>query len=176
MNWKRRRPDRLARLAMAIDAIGDRDRRQADENTRNDRLRATGALTLYSLCREFVDSLNERLHTPDLLLDPPHFGRDNFHDPGSNIIQVSLRGRLLMLEFEATGEPSSTDDYSRPYLLHGAIRGLNQELLDRNLVSEKAIFYCPHGDEGTWYFVDNRNYRTGKFGPDLLASELERLL
>jgi hypothetical protein len=81
-----------------------------------------------------------------------------------------------MIEFEATGEPWSTDDFSRPYILHGVIRGLNQELLERNLVTEKSIFFCPQADSGTWHFVDNRNYRSGKITQELLASELEKLL
>lgn len=175
-NWKRRRPDPLSRLAQAIDALGDRDRKQAAENDRLDRLRAMGATALFTICREFVDDLNQRLQTPDLVLDPPQFSPAQFRDPGSNMFQVSLRGRLVMVEFEGTSEPSSTDDFSRPYILHGVIRGLNQELLERNLVTEKSIFFCPHGDTGTWHFVDNRNYRSGKITQELLAIELERLL
>jgi hypothetical protein len=176
VNWKRRRPDRLSRLVAAIEAIGDRDRLQADENTRLDLLRSSGAVALYEICREFVDSLNDRLSDPSLILDPQNFGPDKFHDPGQNLFQINLRGRLLMIEFEATGEPWSTDDYRRPYILQGVIRSLNQDLLERNLVSEKTIFYCPSGNTGTWHFMDNRSYRTGRFGPDLLAAELERLI
>ena len=176
VSWKRRRHDRLSRLASAIEAIGDRDLNQAAENTRLDQLRASGAVALHRICREFVDALNSRLSDPSLILDPPEFSAERFSDPGQNLFQINLRGRLLMIEFEATGEPWSTDDYRLPYILHGAVRGFNQDLLDRNLVSEKQIFFCPDGDRGDWYFVDSRSYRTGRFGSDLLAAELERLI
>lgn len=176
VNWKRRRPGRLDRLAAAIEAIGERDRRHADENDRIDHLRASGALTLHEMCRKFVDEVNGRLSEPALILAPGEFARAGFRDPGPNLFQINLRGRLLVLEFEATGEPMSTDDYRRPYILHGSVRSLNQDLLDRHLVAEKSIFYCPKGDAGEWHFVDHRTYRSGRVTPDLLATELERLV
>lgn len=176
VNWKRQRPGRLDRLAAAIEAIGQRDRQQADENDRIDRLRASGAVALHEMCRYFVDEVNMRLSEPVLILTPGEFARNGFRDPGPNLFQINLRGRLLVLEFEAIGEPMSTDDYRRPYILHGSVRSLNQDLLDRHLVSEKSIFYCPQGEAGEWHFVDQRTYRSGRVTPDLLASELERLV
>ncbi len=176
VSWKRRRPGRLDRLAAAIEAIGEQDQKQADENARIDDLRVAGAVALYALCREFVDALNEKLSTPALILDPPEFTATGFRDPGPNLFQINLRGRLLMIEFEATGEPMSTDDYRKPYILHGSVRSLNQDFLDRHLVSEKSVFFCPAGDSGQWHFVDHRSYRSGRFTPDLLADEMERLI
>lgn len=175
-NWKRRGPARLDRLAAAIEASGDRDRLQADENTRIDRLRAEGAAALHDLCRRFVEALNERLSSPSVILDPPIFGVAGFRDPGPNLFQINLRGRLMMIEFEATDEPLSTDDFRRPYILQGSIRGLNQDLLDRHLVSEKSLFFCLSGDQGQWHYVDARSYRSGRLNADILATELERLV
>ncbi len=176
VNWNRRRTGRLERLATAIEAIGERDRHQADENTRIDRLRASGAVALHEFCREFVDEVNSRLPAPALVLDPAVFSPESFRDPGHNLIQINLRGRLLMLEFEGTGEPTSTDDFRKPYILHGSVRALNQDLLDRHLVSEKSIFYCPDGERGEWHFVDHRSYRSGRFTLDLLTAEMEKLI
>ncbi|MCU1329204.1 MAG: hypothetical protein JWN34_4574 [Bryobacterales bacterium] len=141
-----------------------------------DGLRAEGGAALHELCRRFVDALNERLSTPSLILDPPTFAIESFRDPGTNLFQINLHGRLLMIEFEATDEPLSTDDFRRPYILQGSIRGLNQDLLDRHLVSEKSLFFCPVGDNGQWHYVDNRSYRSGKLTADVLAAELERLV
>jgi hypothetical protein len=166
----------LDRLAAAIEAIGDRDRLQADENSRIDRLRAEGGLLLHELCRDFVAAVNERLTVPSLVLDPPVFGIEGFRDPGPNIFQINLRGRLLMVEFQATQEPLSTDDFRRPYILQGSIRSLNQDLLEQHLLAEKSLFFCPSGDEGRWFYVDTRSYRTGELDADVLAGELERLI
>lgn len=163
-------------MAAAIEAIGDRDQNKADENTRMDQLRADGAMALHAICQNFVEELNQKLSTPALALDPAEYNRAGFRDPGLNLFQINLRGRLLIIEFEATEEPISTDDFRRPYILHGSIRALNEDLLERHLVSEKELFFCPSGVRGTWHYVDSRSYRTGKLGADLLAIELERLV
>lgn len=148
----------------------------ADENGRIDRLRAEGGVTLHGMCRQFVEALNERLTTPALLLDPPEFSTGCFRDAGPNLFQISLRGRLMMIEFAATEEPFSTDDFRRPYILRGSLRGLNQDLLDRHLVSEKHLFFCLSGETGYWHYLDTRSYRTGRLGADLLVAEMERLI
>jgi len=105
--WKRHPQDRLERLAKSIEAIEERDRQMVDESSQVDKLREEGAAALYALCREFVNDLNRRLPEPALLLDPPEWTPESFHESGPNLIQISLRGRLLQLEYEATDEPSA---------------------------------------------------------------------
>jgi hypothetical protein len=174
--WKKRRPDRLGRLADAIEAIGERDRKLIEESTHVDHLRSRGAMELYGVCRSFVDRVNARLSAPAILLDPPSFVERNYNDGGPNLFQINLRGRLLQLEFEATDELYESDDFRRPYVLRGAVRSFNQDSLDNNGVDEQMIFYCPDQNTVRWYFLDGRTYRTGLLTEDYLVSEMERLL
>jgi hypothetical protein len=173
---KLRRQDRLGRLAASIEATRDRDRELVDESARVDRLRTEGAASLHATCRRFVDALNGRLTEPALLLDPPDYAARNYRDGGPNLFQINLRGRLLQIEFEITEDLYSTEEFRRPYILQGAIRSFNQELLDRNVLDEQTIFYCPRDGAGRWYYVDCRTYRTGVVTPDFLAAEMQRLV
>lgn len=174
--WRKNRPDRLSRLAAAIEAIGEHDRKLVDESAHVDRLRAQGAVEMHEICRKFVDRVNAKLSDPAVLLDPPRFSAEHYNDGGPNLFQINLRGRLLQIEFEATDELYSRDDFRRPYVLSGAMRSFNQHLLDQHGVDEQMIFYCPDGDQAAWYFMDSRTYRTGRVSEDYLISELEQLL
>lgn len=174
--WRQKRPDRLSRLAAAIEALGERDQKIIDESARVDELRLKGAGELHEICRRFVDKINGKLSEPAVLLDPPEFSEHLFTDKGLNLYQINLRGRLLQLAFEVTDELVATEDFRRPYILQGAVRSFNQDFLDRNGVDEQMIFFCPAGESGEWYFFDGRTYRTGKVGEDYLLSELERLI
>jgi hypothetical protein len=174
--WKWRRPDPLDRLADSIEAIGERDRKLVDESARADRLRKEGAMALYALCRRFVAALNGKLAEPALLLDPPDYDAGNYQDDGPNLFQINLRGRLLQIEFAATEELYSTEEFRLPYVLEGAVRSFNQELLDRNTLDEQAIFYCPKEAAPRWYYFDYRTYGTGVVTADFLAAEMQHLL
>ncbi len=174
--WKWRRPDRLARLAASIEAIAARDRKRVEESARVDGLRAQGAVGLHDICRRFVDALNGRLSESAVLLDPPDYSARNYNDGGLNLFQISLRGRLLQIEFEGTEELYSTEEFRQPYVLQGAIRSFNQDLLDRNMLDEQTIFYCPRDGAAQWYYSDCRTYRTGVVTPDFLAAEMQRLV
>jgi hypothetical protein len=176
VKWKRNRRDRLSRLAEAIEAIGEQDRKLIEESARVDHLRSRGAVDLHGICRSFVDKVNARLSEAAVLLDPPSLREENFNDSGVNLFQINLRGRLLQLEFAATNELFETDDFRRPYILRGSIRRFNQDLLDRNDVDEQFLFCCPNRDTAPWYFLDPRTYRTGRVSEDYLIGELERLL
>lgn len=176
MKWKRHTQDRLTRLAQAIEAIAGRDQRLIDESTLVDRLREEGAAAIYGICRVFVDDLNGRLSKPALVLDPPDWSSDRFDDSGPNLLQISLRGRLLQLEYAATEEPYSTEDFRHRYVLRGGVRSFNQNFLEQDTVDEQQIFYCPHESGATWHYFDARTYRTGLLSVDYLAAELERLL
>jgi hypothetical protein len=166
----------MGRLALAIEAIAGEDQRLVDESANVDKLRDEGAAALYRICREFVDDLNSRLSKPVLRLDPPEWSADKYVDVGSNLLQISLRGRLLQLEYSATEEPYSTEDFRHRYVLEGGVRSFNQNFLERDTVDEQQIFFCPHASGAAWHFFDSRTYRTGLVTADYLAAELERLM
>ena len=174
--WKRKRPDRLTRLARAIDLLGERDRNLVDESARVDRLRVQGATELHSICRAFIDALNGRLSKPSVILDPADYCAERYNEGAPGLFQINLRGRLLQIRFEATEDLYSREDFRRPYVLYGAVRSFNQDFLDHNIVDEKAIFYCFEGERGRWYYFDTRTYRTGQLTQDFLVAELEQLL
>jgi hypothetical protein len=176
VKWKRHPHDRLVRLARAIEALAGRDQLLIDESARVDALRDQGAASLYAICRDFVDDLNGRLSQPALVLDPPEWNADSYNDGGPNLLQISLRGRLLQLEYAATEEPYSNEDFRHRYVLRGGVRSFSQDLLEQDTVDEQQIFFCPHETGASWHFFDARTYRTGVLSIDYLAMELERLL
>jgi hypothetical protein len=176
VKWIHQPQDRLGRLAKAIEAIAEQDEKLLNESETVDRLREEGAAAIYKICRNFVDELNRRLSQPVLVLDPPEWNAGNFSDSRPNLLQISLRGRLLQFEFEATDEPYSSEDFRYKYVLRGGVRSFNQNLLENDTVDEQQIFFCPHETGAHWHYFDPRTYRTGTLSMDYLAGELERLL
>lgn len=174
--WKRARPDRLTRLARAIEALGETDRKLIEQSSKVDRLRVQGALDLHRICRNFVDKVNGRLSEPAILLDPPSFSADGYRETTPNLFQINLRGRLLQMEFGPTLDLYENEDFRHPYVLRGAVRSFNQDLLENNSVDEQMIFYCPMNGVAHWYFFDGRTYRTGRVAESYLIAEIERLL
>jgi hypothetical protein len=174
--WKRNRPDRLTRLAKAIEAIGESDRKLVEQSTEVDRLRLRGAMDLYRVCSAFVGKVNDKLSQPSILLDPPSFSEGSYNDGGANLFQINLRGRILQIEFSPTVELYEDDDFRRPYVLRGTVRSFNQDLLEHGSIDEQMIFYCPANDTALWYFFDGRTYRSGRVAESYLVAELERLL
>lgn len=174
--WRRNQPDRLTRLARAIEAISDADRKLIAQSAEVDRLRLSGAVDLYRICSGFVGKVNARLAEPAVLLDPPSYSESSYNDTGTNLLQINLRGRILQLEFSATAELYESDDFRHPYVLRGVVRAFNQDFLDNGGIDEKMIFYCPRKDSAHWLFFDGRTYRSGRVGEGFLISELERLL
>ena len=166
----------MSRLAAAIEAIAGRDQSLIDESALVDKLRDEGAAALHKLCRDFVDDLNGRLTQPVIVLDPAEWNPDNFNDSGPNLLQISLRGRLLQLEYAPTEEPYSTEDFRHRYVLRGGVRSFNQDLLEHDTVDEQQIYFCPHDTGAVWHFFDARTYRTGFLEMEYLCTELERLL
>jgi hypothetical protein len=169
-------PGRLSRLAAAIDRVNRQDRVLLTEIARVEQLRIQGAAALHGICGAFVDDLNARLAEPSLQFDPPVFDPGRFRDSAPNLFQINLSGRLLQIEFTATDELVSTDDFRKPYTLVGTVRSFNRELLAQNSVDEQSIYFCPEGASGEWHYFDSRTYRTGRVSGDFLARELERLL
>jgi hypothetical protein len=174
--WKRNRIDRLTRLAKAIEELAETDRLVIEESTEVDRLRARGAMDLHRICCAFVDNVNDKLTEPAVLLDPRSFAEGNYNDGGLNFFQINLRGRILQIEFGPTTKLYEDDDFRHPYVLRGAVRSFNQDLLNHSSIDEQMIFYCPLNDSAFWYFFDGRTYRSGRVAENYLVAEMERLL
>jgi hypothetical protein len=174
--WKRSRADPLAQLAHAIEALGEEDRRLGDESARVEQLRLSGAQELHTICRGFIEALNLKLSRPALLLDPGEYSAATYNDGVPCLFQINLRGRLLQLEFCATEELYSTEEFRLPYVLYGTVRSFNQDFLDHNTVDEKSIYYCPKGEYGHWYYFDSRTYGNGLLTQDFFIAAMAQLL
>ncbi len=167
---------RLKRLAKEIDALAEKD----DLLLRHTRdiadLRRRASVELYSVCSSFVNAVNRLLSEPQMALDPPEFREENFQDEAPNLIQINVRGRILQVEFEATPESISTEDFRVPYTLSGAVRAFNQALLDKDLIEEQLIFYTLEKQKSMWRFFDPRTYRSGELDQEYLIGLMEQLL
>jgi len=167
---------RLKRLAENIEALASKDEalmRHAHEIVD---LRRTAASELYNCCWDFVSSLNRLLPANEVTLDPPDFPPDAFQEHIANLIQINVRGRILRVEFEATPELISTEDFRIPYTLQGFVRAFNQALLEKDLIEEHCIFYTVEKNQRQWRFFDARTYRSGPFNQEYLIGVIEQLL
>jgi hypothetical protein len=167
---------RLKRLAASIEALAEKDEAVMRHARDMVALRQTAAAELYTICAEFVHSVNRLLTSGQLGLDPPEFPTGAFQNHISNLIQINIRGRILQVEFEATPELVSTEDFRIPYTLQGYVRAFNQALLDKDLIEEQLIFYTLEKEKKLWRFFDARTYRSGPFDQDYLISLMEQLL
>jgi len=167
---------RLKRLAESIDALAVKDERFLNRAHEIAEARCHAAAALHAICSDFVSSVNRLLSNGQVELDPPDFNGDAFRDDGVNLLQINARGRILQIEFEATDELTSTEEFRVPYTLKGAIHCFNQELLDHNQVEEQFIFYLFERDRRMWWFFDARTHRSGPFDQDYLISLMEQLL
>jgi hypothetical protein len=166
----------LKRLAASLDALADKDEkllRQAEEIAG---LRRKAAVQLHTVCADFVAVLNGLLSRTELRLDPHSYSAESFQDEGINLMQINARGRLVQVDFSATPELISTEDFRVPYILQGSVRCLNQKLLDQDLVQEHLLFYCLERSRRFWRYFDARTYRTGPFDQEYLISLLEQLM
>jgi hypothetical protein len=168
--------DRLKRLAKNIDALVKKDEEQLRRTQEMVTLRRKAAAQLHQVCAEFARSVNELTSRTELKLDPLDFNPDAFRDNDVNLFQLNARGRILQIEFEATEELTSSEDFRIPYALHGAVRGFNQEMLTQNLVREQLLFYTVEKSGSMWRFFDARTYRTGPFDQDYLVGLMEQLV
>ncbi len=168
--------DRLRRLARSIDGLEAKDEellRRAREIEAN---RRKGAMELYALCSEFVESVNRLVSKVRLELGPPEFTEGNFRDPGANLFQINAKGRMVLLEFRATDTLTSTEHFRTPYTLEGSVRWYNQDLLDRVDIQEHGLFYCLNRREAAWRFFDGRTQRSGHVDREYLIGLLEALV
>lgn len=167
---------RLKRLAAGLDALAEKDEHLMRRTREIVALRRSAAAGLHAVCAGFVDSINHLLTRGELVLDPPHFTADAFEENSANLIQINVRGRILQVEFEATPELVSTEDFRIPYTLKGFIRAFNQELLDKDLIEEQLLFYTLEQGRGMWRFFDARTYHSGPFDQEYLVSLMEQLI
>jgi hypothetical protein len=170
------RDARWRRLASRIDDLAAKDEllvRHAHEIART---RLAAAVELYSICRAFVEAINQYTTRGDIILDPPAFEPEAFQEDSLNLVQMNVRGRLLQIEYASALELVSTEDFRVPYTLAGSVRAFNQELLDKDLIEEQLLFYTVEHHRKMWRFFDARTYRSGPFDQEYLVTLMEQLI
>jgi len=168
--------DRLARLARNLDALARKDENTIRRAHEIGTLRRQAAMELHTICGKFVQDLNGLLAAIELEFHPEEYSAANFQDTGVNLFQINARGRILQIRFEATPELTSTEDFRVPYILSGAVRCFNQQLLERDLIEEQLLFYTLEKSRNLWRFFDVRTYRSGPVDAEYLISLLEQLV
>jgi len=168
--------NRLKRLAESIDALTEKDEIVIRYMRDMAALRRAAAAELHSICAGFVNSVNSLLTRGTVTLDPAEFSYAGFRDDAANLIQMNIRGRILQVEYTATIDLSSTEDFRIPYTLEGFVRAFNQKLLDKNLIEEQLIFYTLEKTGNMWRFFDARTYRSGAFEQEYLVGLMEQII
>jgi hypothetical protein len=168
--------NRLKRLAQDIDALAEKDQAVLERSREIFRLRRMAAIEIHSICAEFVASLNRLLSHAEVMLDPPVFNEGHFQEIGKNLIQINVRGRILQIEFSATAELVSTEDFRIPYTLEGAVRAFNQQLLEKDIIEEQLLYYTLEREKKWWRFFDARTYRSGPFSQEYLVTLMEEII
>jgi len=168
--------ERIKKLAKSIDALVDKDDRAIRQAEEIGQLRRKAALDLYTVCLDFVAEVNRALSRSELRLDPAVFTPDDYDDQRLNLFQINVRGRILQTQFRATPEMKSTEEFRIPYILEGAVRCFNQQLLEQDLIEEQLLFYCMEKNRSLWRYFDARTYRTGAFDQEYLVSLMEHLI
>lgn len=168
--------NRLKRLAESIDLLSEKDESLMRYTRDMAALRLAAAGELHAICATFVNDVNSLLIRADMTLDPSDFSAANFNDDGPNLLQINVRGRILQVEYSATPELSSTEDFRIPYTLEGFVRAFNQSLLDKDLIEEQLIFYTMEKAGNLWRFFDARTYRSGPFDQSYLIGLMEQII
>jgi hypothetical protein len=175
-NLSQAQKERLKKLAGRMDALAEKDEKFLERAREIASLRQQGATELYAVCADFVRDLNDLLTHIDVGLDPEEYGADSFHENTVNLFQMNARGRILQIRFEATAELISTEEFRVPYILEGAVRCFNQQLLDQDLIEEQLLFYTLEKGQHSWRFFDPRTYRSGRLDADYFISLMEQLV
>ena len=175
-NQLKAREARLKKLAARIDTLAEKDARVVKNAIETAALRRTAAGELHAICADFVSRVNRLLTRDEVALDPSEFSEAAFRDDGANLIQIGVRGRVLQLQFEATGELLSTENFRVPYTLEGSVRAFNQELLAKDLIEEQLIFYTVEKGRSLWRFFDARTYRSGPLDQEYLIGLMEQVI
>lgn len=174
--WKRR-PDRLTRLARQLDRLAERDEKLVEEMGRADWARRQGARTLHAMCADFTGRLNSAMTRTEMLLMPAEFDPKMYREDAPNLIQMSLRGRIVQIQYEVPEHNVGTEDFRYPYILQGSANGFNQTLLERDLIEEQLLFYARTHSKGEfrWHYFEPRTYSTGLVTEEYFTRLLARL-
>jgi len=168
--------ERLEKLARRIESASQQDEERLVKVREAERLRSRAALELHSLCAALVEAVNGLLTKPAVELSPPDYSEASFRETGANVFQINVSGRMVHLEFQATETLSSTERFRIPYILEGAVRAFNQELLDLAVVPEQLLFCCPGRGRLDWLWFDPRTQHSGPLDQDRLITLFEQLL
>lgn len=168
--------DRLKKLAEAIEALTAKDDALVQKTLAIAALRREAAVELHRICAAFVGALNQQLSSSQVEFDPAEYLPESFQEIGVNLLQINVRGRILQIEFAATPQTVSTENFRVPHIIEGSIRCFNQEFLDRAIVEEQFIFYCLEKKRNLWRFFDSRTYRSGPFDREYLVSLMEQVI
>jgi hypothetical protein len=166
----------MKRLAQNIEALAEKDEAFLRMSRQMDDVRRTAAIELHTICHDFVNSLNRLMSKVELALDPNQFSAASFQDDAVNLIQISVRGRILQVAFAATQDLVSTEDFRVPYTLEGSVRAFNQDLLNKDLIEEQLVFYTVERNRSLWRYFDPRTYRSGTLDQEYLVSVMEQLI
>jgi hypothetical protein len=167
---------RLKKLAEGIAALAEKDELALERAREITATRNAASAEIYAICAEFVAGLNRLLPRADVMIDPAGSGGPHFRDDSLCLIQISVRGRILQIEYRATAELASTEEFRIPYTLAGSVRAFNQELLDKDLIEEQLIFFTLEKHRRMWRFFDPRTYRSGPLDQEYLVSLMEQLI
>jgi hypothetical protein len=167
---------RWKRLAARVDQLAAKDENYLRHVRDIAETRCAAATELHSICRSFVDSVNQFTTRGEILLDPADFVPASFNEDGPNLVQINVRGRLLQIEYSSAPGLISTEDFRVPYTLAGAVRAFNQEFLDKDIVEEQLLFYTIENEHKMWRYFDPRTYRTGPLDEEYLAFLMEQLI
>jgi hypothetical protein len=171
-NWHAR----LKRLAENIETLAKRDEVTLSQAREILEQRHVAAQELHGICTQFVTSVNEFLPQPIVQLAPSELAPGGFLEYGNNLFQINTHGRILQVEFKATEELVSTEEFRIPYTLEGTVRAFNQSLLDKDLIEEQLLFYTLEAHRKMWRFFDARTYRSGPFDLEYLISLMEEII
>jgi hypothetical protein len=166
----------LTRLAQQLDRLAERDERTVEEMDLTDQARRHGARILHTICADFTRRLNSAMTRTEMLLIPTEFDPATYREDAPNLIQMSLRGRIVQIQYEAPEQIIANENFRHPYILQGAVSGFNQTLLEKDLIEEQVLFYAKNGKQDfRWHYFEPRTYRTGLVGEEYFTDLLARL-
>ena len=168
--------DRLKRLAARLDRLAEKDERLIEDTRKVEAARRRASVQLHSMCLHLVRELNALVTRSRIELSPDTFSEETYRETGVNLFQINARGRLVQIAFEATDKLSSTEYFPSPYILQGAVRWYNQELLEGRGIEEEQLFLCWEERTGSaWRWLDPKTRRAGQFDADHVMGLIERL-
>jgi hypothetical protein len=166
----------LKRLAQQLDSLAERDEKTVEEMDLTDQARRHGARVLHTICAEFTRQLNSAMTRTEMLLIPTEFDPETYREDSPNLIQMSLRGRIVQIQYEAPEQTVANENFRHPYILQGSVNGFNQTLLERDLIEEQMLFYARVGKQDyKWHYFEPRTYRSGLVCEKYLTTLLARL-